>query len=95
MTNYSVKQLSKLAGVTVKTLHHYDKIGLLKPAFRSRKGYRFYGREQLFTLQQILFYRELGFTLKEIDAIINDESFDLTDPMTSSTIDSISTGLLT
>ncbi len=77
MTHYSVKQLSQLAGITVKTLHHYDKIGLLKPAFRSDKGYRFYTREQLFRLQQILFYKELDFELKEIDAIVNDESFDL------------------
>ncbi|MDN5203708.1 MerR family transcriptional regulator [Fulvivirgaceae bacterium BMA10] len=77
MTSYSVKQLSKLAGVSVRTLHHYDRIGLLKPAFRSEKGYRYYGRTELLTLQQILFYKELDFPLKEIAAIMNDTSFDL------------------
>ncbi|KAA3622214.1 MAG: MerR family transcriptional regulator [Bacteroidetes bacterium] len=55
MSKYTVKQLSKLAGVSVRTLHHYDQIGLLKPSFRSDKGYRYYEREQLLILQQILF----------------------------------------
>jgi DNA-binding transcriptional MerR regulator len=77
MTHYSVKQLSKLAGVSVRTLHHYDRIGLLNPAFRSEKGYRFYKRAELLKLQQILFYKELDFSLKEIGDIINDPSFDL------------------
>ena len=77
MTKYSVKQLSKLAGVSVRTLHHYDRIGLLKPAFRSEKGYRYYAREELLLLQQVLLYRELGFTLKAIDEIIHDPAFDL------------------
>ena len=77
MTHYSVKQLSKLAGVSVRTLHHYDRIGLLKPAFRSDKGYRFYGRNELLQLQQILFFKELDFPLKEIREIINDPNFDL------------------
>jgi len=77
MTHYSVKQLSKLAGVSVRTLHHYDRIGLLKPAFRSEKGYRFYERAELLQLQQILFYKELDFPLKEIGEIINNPNFDL------------------
>ena len=77
MTKYSVKQLSNLAGVSVRTLHHYDQIGLLKPSFRSEKGYRFYERKELLRLQQILFYRKLGFPLKEIHSIINEPSFDL------------------
>lgn len=77
MKTYSVKELAELAGISVRTLHHYDQIDLLKPAFRTEKGYRFYGREELFLLQQILFYRELGFTLKQIDAIINDSDFNL------------------
>lgn len=77
MTHYSVKQLSKLAGVSVRTLHHYDRIGLLKPAFRSEKGYRFYERKELLQLQQILFYKELDFPLKEIGEIINNPDFDL------------------
>ena len=77
MTKYSVKQLSILAGVSIRALHHYDKIGLLKPALRSETNYRYYGREELFRLQQILFYKELGFPLKEILEIMNDPAFDL------------------
>lgn len=77
MTKYSVKQLSKLAGVSIRTLHHYDKIDLLKPSFRSEKGYRFYEREQLLKLQQILFYKELQFPLQEIREILNDAEFDV------------------
>ena len=77
MKNYSVKKLAKLAGISVRTLHYYDKIGLLKPAFRSEKGYRYYGRNELLLLQQILFYKELGFSLKDIEAIINAADFDL------------------
>lgn len=77
MAKYSVKQLSKLAGVSVRTLHHYDQIDLLKPAFRSEKGYRFYERNELLLLQQILFYRELGFSLQDIHGIINDTDFDM------------------
>lgn len=77
MTKYSVKELSQLAKVSVRTLHYYDQIDLLKPAFRSEKGYRFYERRQLLLLQQILFYRELGFSLQDIYDIINDPSFDL------------------
>lgn len=77
MKKYSVKELAELASVSVRTLHYYDQIGLLKPAFRSEKGYRFYGRSELLVLQQILFYKELGFTLKEIEATIKDANFDL------------------
>ena len=74
---YSVKQLSGLAGVSIRTLRYYDQIGLLKPAERSEKGYRYYGREELLRLQQILFYRELDFPLAEIASILSDPSFDL------------------
>ncbi|WP_196139538.1 MerR family transcriptional regulator [Aliikangiella sp. G2MR2-5] len=74
---YSVKQLAKMAGVTVKTLHHYDKLGLLQPAFRSSSGYRFYKGEQILRLQQILFYRELEFSLKEIKTILSAPEFSL------------------
>ncbi len=74
---YSVKQLSKLAGVSIRTLHYYDEIGLLKPAFRSEKGYRYYQRRELFLLQQIRFYRELDFPLQEIKEILEDPDFDL------------------
>ena len=77
MTEYSVQQLSAFAGVSVRTLHYYDQIGLLKPARRSEKGYRYYGKEEMLKLQQILFYRELDFPLKEIGKIINDPRFNL------------------
>lgn len=77
MHKYSVQQLSKLAGVSVRTLHHYDRIGLLKPAERSEKGYRIYSKTELLKLQQILFYKTLDFSLKEIATILDDPDFDL------------------
>ena len=77
MAMYSVKQLSELAGVTIRTLHHYDEIGLLNPHHRAESGYRYYGKKELLRLQQILFYRELEFPLKEIKAILDEEDFDL------------------
>lgn len=70
--SYSVGQVSAFAGVTVRTLHHYDKAGLLSPSDRSRAGYRLYSEADLVRLQQILFYRELGFPLDEIAAIFKD-----------------------
>ncbi|MFC9114422.1 MULTISPECIES: MerR family transcriptional regulator [Streptomyces] len=69
---YSVGQVSAFAGVTVRTLHHYDKAGLLSPGDRSHAGYRLYGEADLVRLQQILFYRELGFSLDEIAEILED-----------------------
>lgn len=75
--NYSVKQLAKLAGVTVKTLHLYDKTGLLKAAERTAARYRMYREKELLRLQQILFYKELKFPLKEIKSILDDPHFDL------------------
>ena len=66
-----------MAQVSVRTLHHYDHIGLLKPGQRSDKGYRIYNQEQLLHLQQILFYREMDVPLKEIKQIINDPDFDV------------------
>jgi DNA-binding transcriptional MerR regulator len=56
---YTVKEVSDLSGVTIKTLHHYHKIGLLKPREISEAGYRLYGERELERLQEILFYREL------------------------------------
>ncbi|MEV5985248.1 MerR family transcriptional regulator [Streptomyces sp. NPDC052051] len=70
--SYSVGQVSAFAGVTVRTLHHYDKAGLLSPSERSHAGYRLYSDADLARLQQILFYRELGFPLEEIAAILKD-----------------------
>ena len=76
MKIYTVSRLAKLAGVSVRTLHHYDETGLLKPSFRSDSGYRQYQREDLLRLQQILFYRELDFTLNEIKGILDDPEYD-------------------
>ncbi|MER6999423.1 MerR family transcriptional regulator [Streptomyces sp. NPDC000410] len=70
--SYSVGQVSAFAGVTVRTLHHYDKAGLLSPSGRSHAGYRLYSDADLVRLQQILFYRELGFALDDIAAILKD-----------------------
>jgi DNA-binding transcriptional MerR regulator len=76
-TNYSVKQIARLAGVSVRTLHLYDNIGLLKPSVRTLSGYRQYGEAELLRLQPILFYRELDIPLKEIAQILSDPQFDL------------------
>src|ERR1051325_7025868 len=74
---FTVKQLSKLAGVTPRTLHHYDAIGLLKPSRVGDNGYRYYGEESLLRLQQILFYRELGIPLEDIKNIMGRRDFDV------------------
>ncbi len=76
MKVYTVSMLAKLAGVSVRTLHHYDEIGLLKPSFRTDSGYRKYQREDLLRLQQILFYRELDFSLTGIKDILDDSEYD-------------------
>lgn len=70
-----VKELSKLTGISVRTLHHYDAIGLLRPAKLTEAGYRLYSHENVVTLQQILFFRELGFPLKQIKEILETPSF--------------------
>jgi len=71
MATYTVKQLARLSGVSVRTLHHYDAIGLLKPAFIGENRYRYYGREELLRLQDILFHRELGVPLQEIGRLLD------------------------
>ncbi|ROQ68024.1 DNA-binding transcriptional MerR regulator [Streptomyces sp. 840.1] len=73
---HSVGQVAGFAGVTVRTLHHYDDIGLLTPGGRSRAGHRRYDDADLDRLQQILFYRELGFPLDEIAALLDDPDAD-------------------
>jgi len=73
---YTVKQVAAMSGVSVRTLHFYDETGLLKPAYHRANGYRFYGEPQILTLQQILFYRELGFELKEIKRILERADFE-------------------
>ncbi|MCQ4081023.1 MerR family transcriptional regulator [Streptomyces sp. RB6PN25] len=76
--SYSVGQVAGYAGTTVRTLHHYDEIGLLSPSGRSHAGHRRYEDADLDRLQQILFYRELGFPLDEIAVLLDDPD---TDPM--------------
>jgi DNA-binding transcriptional MerR regulator len=73
---YSVGQVAGFAGVTVRTLHHYDAIGLLGPSGRSRAGHRRYEDSDLDRLQQILFYRELGFPLEEVAVLLDDPGTD-------------------
>ncbi len=74
---YTVKQLSDLAGVSVRTLHYYDEIGLLAPTKVGTNGYRYYDDEGLFRLQQILLYREIGLELAQIKDILDRPDFDL------------------
>ncbi|MEU7589086.1 MerR family transcriptional regulator [Micromonospora sp. NPDC049230] len=73
---YTVGQVAKVARVTVRTLHHYDEIGLLSPSGRTPAGYRRYDDADLQRLQLVLYYRELGFPLEEITAIIDDPAAD-------------------
>jgi DNA-binding transcriptional MerR regulator len=73
---YTVGAVARLAGVSVRSLHHYDQIGLLTPGDRNPAGYRIYSRPDLKRLQQILFYRGLGFTLDGIAAILADPGQD-------------------
>ncbi len=72
---HTVKDVAQMSGVTVRTLRWYDQVGLLKPAYYGDNGYRYYEEEQLLTLQQILFFRELGFKLDEIQRILSCNDF--------------------
>lgn len=76
LATYTVQQLANLAGVSVRTLHHYDQIGLLHPSMRSPAGYRLYARPELLRLQQILFFKELDVPLAEIQRILDQPGFD-------------------
>ena len=71
----TVKQVADLTGLSVRTLHHYDTISLFKPSKYSESGYRLYSDEDLKILQQILFFKELDFPLKEIESIIKNPNF--------------------
>ncbi len=73
---YKVKEVAEMAGVSVRTLHHYDEIGLLAPETVNQAGYRLYSVRDLERLQQILFFRELGFSLREIKTILDSPGFD-------------------
>ncbi|MCQ2420375.1 MAG: MerR family transcriptional regulator [Clostridia bacterium] len=81
----SVHEVSKLAGVSVRTLHHYDAIGLLPPAAVTDAGYRLYDEESLARLQDILLFRELEFPLKEIKSILGSPDFDRQEALTRQT----------
>jgi MerR family transcriptional regulator, thiopeptide resistance regulator len=74
--SYQVKEVARIAGVSVRTLHHYDEIGLLVPRGRTNAGYRLYDDEDLLRLQQILIGRELGLALEEIRRSLDDPEFD-------------------
>ena len=72
-----IKEFAEFTGVSVRTLHYYDEIGLLKPAFiDKRNGYRFYDEKSLLRMQEILFYRELDFSLKSIGEILSSPNYD-------------------
>ena len=81
MKLYTVKEVAKLSGVTVRALHHYDQVGLLKPARVGENGYRYYGREELLRLQQILFHRELELPLEAIAEVLSRPGFDRLDAL--------------
>ncbi|HEV2614477.1 MAG TPA: MerR family transcriptional regulator [Gammaproteobacteria bacterium] len=81
--SYTVKKLATLSGISIRTLRHYDTIGLLKPAYYGDNHYRYYEEEQILMLQQILFYRELGFPLNEIQRIISCDDFNTIDALMS------------
>ncbi len=76
MIHYTVKKLAKMAGVSVRTLHLYDRMDLLKPSVRTEARYRLYGEKELLRLQQILFYKELDMPLSEIKQILDQPDFD-------------------
>lgn len=74
---YTTKKLADLSGVSVRTLHHYDQIGLVCPHKNRQNGYREYGQADILRLQQVLFFRELGISLEQIKQVIDQPDFDL------------------
>lgn len=71
-----INEVARLTGVTVRTLHYYDQIGLLPPSSVTDSGYRIYDKESLETLQQILFFRELHFSLSDIKKMMSNPDYD-------------------
>lgn len=69
---YLIKKVSEISGVSVRTLHHYDEIGLLSPR-KNENGYRYYSEDDMSLLQMILFYKYLGFTLKQIKELLQQD----------------------
>lgn len=80
---YTIKKLAKLADISVRTLHYYDEIDLLKPEYRGANGYRQYGAKSIAKLQQIMFFRELDFSLDEIKTIVSQTDFDVVEALQS------------
>src|SRR5262245_22227021 len=78
---YTVKQLADLAGISNRTLHYYDQIGLLRASAYGENGYRYYDEQAVLRLQQILFFRELDFSLAEIQTILDAPEFDILDAL--------------
>ena len=76
-----INEVAKLSGVTVRTLHYYDQIGLLHPSETTDAGYRIYNAKDLETLQQILFFKELDFPLSDIKEIMLSEGYDRHDTL--------------
>lgn len=74
--SYTVKKLAQIAGISVRTLHYYDQVGLLKPSTIQKNGYRIYEERELLTLQQILFFRELDFSIEDMKRIFSAPNFD-------------------
>ncbi len=74
--SFTVGEVANVASVSVRTLHHYDEIGLLVPSGRSQSGYRLYTDDDLAALQQVLFFKELGFGLADIARVMHDPTFD-------------------
>lgn len=72
----TVREVADLAGITVRALHHYDEIGLLRPTQRTDAGYRLYSHEDLQRLQEILGWQQLGFSLREVQTLLDDPSYD-------------------
>lgn len=72
----TIHKLAKLAGVSVRTLHYYDEIGLLRPSRIGENGYRYYESAEIARLQQIMFFRELDFSLERIKEILDSPGFD-------------------
>lgn len=72
----TVKEMSQLSGISVRTLHYYDEINLLTPSFIAENGYRYYDNEAFEKLQEILLFRELEFPLKEIKKIVGNVAYD-------------------
>ena len=77
----TVHEVADLTGITIRTLHYYDEIGLLKPTMVTDSKYRLYTDDDLSRLQEILFFREVGFALKEIKSLLSSPNYDRTEAL--------------